>query len=179
MSRALIIVAVAAVIAAAVSAHAQQPAPATAPPSFEAASIRPSGGGAIDFRFFPNRFAGTNLTLGQLIEQAYNIHPRELIGGPDWLRVDRFNVTATSGAEVSQDQMRLMLRRRSFELAGPTTSRSAEYPRIRTHRRSSPRSSAISVSDSSLQRAHTGPRHSSRLEAFAELTTFALDERPT
>ena len=109
MSRALTTIAVV-VIAAAVSGHAQQPAPATALPSFEAASIRPSSGGGIDFRFFPNRFVGTNLTLGQLIEQAYNIQPRELIGGPDWLRVDRFNVTATSGGEVSQDQMRLMLR---------------------------------------------------------------------
>jgi uncharacterized protein (TIGR03435 family) len=92
-------------------ALAQQASPGAAPlPSFEAASIRPSGGGAIDFRFFPNRFVATNLTLGQLIEQAYSVQPRELIGGPDWLRVDRFNVTATCGAEVSQDQMRLMLR---------------------------------------------------------------------
>jgi uncharacterized protein (TIGR03435 family) len=92
-------------------ALAQQPPAGVATlPAFEAASIRPSGGGAIDFRFFPNRFVATNFTLGQLIEQAYNIQPRELIGGPDWLRVDRFNVTATSGAEVSQDQMRLMLR---------------------------------------------------------------------
>lgn len=72
--------------------------------------VRPNGSGFIDFRFVPTRFVGTNLTLGQLIEQAYNIQPRELIGGPDWLRVDRFDVMATSGAEVSQDQMRLMLR---------------------------------------------------------------------
>ena len=61
-------------------------------------------------RILPNRFVATNVTPGQLIEQAYNIQPRELIGGPDWLRVDRFDVTATSGAEVVQDQMRLMLR---------------------------------------------------------------------
>lgn len=100
------------VIAAAVSGRAQQPAPGTAPqPSFEAASIRSNPGiGAIDFRFFPNRFVATTFTLGQLIEQAYNIQPRELIGGPDWVRVERFDVTATSGTEVGQDEMRLMLR---------------------------------------------------------------------
>ncbi|MGH9241584.1 MAG: TIGR03435 family protein [Vicinamibacterales bacterium] len=102
---------VAVIIWSVAPASAQQPpAGAAAPSAFEAASIRPSGGGAIDFRFFPNRFVGTNLTLGQLIEQAYSIQPRELIGGPDWVRVERFNVTATSGAEVGLEQMRLMLR---------------------------------------------------------------------
>jgi uncharacterized protein (TIGR03435 family) len=109
MSRALITVA-AVVVALAVSGQAQQPAPAAAPLSFEAASIRPNGRGAIDFRFLPTRFVATNVTLGQLIEQAYNIQPRELISGTDWVRVDRFDVTATSGPEVSPDQMRLMLR---------------------------------------------------------------------
>lgn len=102
---------VAVIIWSVAPASAQQPpAGAAAPSAFEAASIRPSGGGAIDFRFFPNRFVGTNLTLGQLIEQAYSIQPRELIGGPDWVRVERFNVTAISGAEVGLEQMRLMLR---------------------------------------------------------------------
>ncbi len=88
----------------------QSPAGAVALPSFEAASIRQNGRGAIDSRFLPTRFVATNVTLGQLIEQAYNIQPRELIGGPEWVRVDRFDVTATSGSEVSPDQMRLMLR---------------------------------------------------------------------
>ena len=103
--------AIAVIICLVEPAPAQQtPAGAAAPPSFEAASIRPSAGGFIDFRFFPTRFVANNLPLGQLIEQAYNIQSRELIGGPDWLRVDGFDVMATSGAEVSQDQMRLMLR---------------------------------------------------------------------
>ena len=106
MSRGLLVT-IAVVICSTAPAPAQSPpAGAAAPPSFEAASIRPSPGGFIDFRFFPIRFVGTNLTLGQLIEQAYNIQPRELIGGPDWLRIDRFDVMATSDAEVSQDQMR-------------------------------------------------------------------------
>ena len=109
MSRGFLTIAV--IICSVAPASAQQPpAGAASLPSFEAASIRPNGSGPIDFRFLPTRFVGTNLTLGQLIEQAYNIQPRELIGGPDWLRVDRFDVTATTGAEVSQDQMRLMLR---------------------------------------------------------------------
>ena len=95
--------------AAAVTVQAQSPA---ALPRFEAASIRPltpDQAGAIDFRFYPNRFVATTLRLSQLIEQAYSIEARELIGGPDWVRVDVFNVTATTGADVSQDRMKLML----------------------------------------------------------------------
>jgi uncharacterized protein (TIGR03435 family) len=108
MGRALTTAAVVFVAAAGVL-HAQQPAPAAALPAFEVASVRPNGAGAIDLRYFPNRFVATNVTLGQLIEQAYAIQPRELIGGPDWVRVERFDVTATSSAEVTEAQMRLML----------------------------------------------------------------------
>lgn len=88
------------------------PAAATPLPRFEAASIKlpdPKGIGAIDFRFFPNRFVATTLTTSQLIEQAYRLEPRELVGGPDWVRVERYDVTATSGEDVPQDRMRLML----------------------------------------------------------------------
>ena len=93
-------------------ALAQQPPAGVTPlPSFEAASIKPlERGGRIDFRFFPNRFVATSFTLSQLIQQAYDIQPRELVGGPDWVRVEVFDVTATTGGEVSQNQMRLMLR---------------------------------------------------------------------
>jgi uncharacterized protein (TIGR03435 family) len=81
-------------------------------PRFEVASVkRPLGiVGPIDLRFFPNRLVATRVTLGQLIEHAYSIEPRELVGGPEWVRVERFDVVATSGIEVSQDRMRLMLR---------------------------------------------------------------------
>jgi uncharacterized protein (TIGR03435 family) len=80
-------------------------------PSFEAASIRPveASGRPIDLRFLPNRFVATTVTASQLIEQAYGLQAREISGGPDWVRVDRFDVTATTGSEVSGDQMKLML----------------------------------------------------------------------
>lgn len=79
---------------------------------FEAASIRPvpeRSGLPIDFRFFQERFVGTNLTLDQLIQLAYGIESRELVGGPDWVRVDRFNVTATAGQSVDRERMKRML----------------------------------------------------------------------
>jgi len=90
---------------------AQAPAGAGRSPAFEAASVKPVEpvGRPIDLRFFPNRFVATTVTLSQLIEQAYGIQPREVVGGPDWVRVERFDVTATTGADVSRDQMTLML----------------------------------------------------------------------
>jgi uncharacterized protein (TIGR03435 family) len=94
-------------------AQPQSPAGAAGTlPSFEAASIKPvdSVGRPIDFRFLPNRFNATTVTLSQLIEQAYGLQPREIVGGPDWVRVERFDVTATAGTEVPLPQMRLMLR---------------------------------------------------------------------
>ena len=78
-------------------------------PRFEAVSIRARQSGPIDFRFLPNRFVATTVTASQLIEQAYRIEARELVGGPDWVRVERFDVTATASQEVPQERMRLML----------------------------------------------------------------------
>src|SRR5688572_23276035 len=88
--------------------------PAQPPPSvaFEAASIAPvpeRAGVPMDFRFFQERFVATNLALDQLIQIAYGIESREVVGGPEWVRVDRFNVTATAGESVDRDRMKLML----------------------------------------------------------------------
>jgi uncharacterized protein (TIGR03435 family) len=80
--------------------------------TFEAASIVPTPldrGFPIDFKFLPSRFVATALTLGQLIEQAYELEARELIGGPAWVRDDRFNVTATAGENVDGARMKRML----------------------------------------------------------------------
>jgi uncharacterized protein (TIGR03435 family) len=93
-------------------ARSPQAATATGPlPSFEVASIRPvePTGRPIDLRFFPNRFVATTVTLSQLIEQAYGLQQREITGGPDWVRVERFDVTATTGTEVPAEHMRLMV----------------------------------------------------------------------
>jgi uncharacterized protein (TIGR03435 family) len=79
--------------------------------SFEVASVLPAEGvGGIDARFYPNRFVGTYLTLEQLIGQAWSIDAREIAGGPDWIRIARFNVTATTGEESTPpDRVRAML----------------------------------------------------------------------
>ena len=108
------LVAVMAICSAVVAGRARSAQPTQAPPadSFEAASIRPVPSDAaipIDFRFFQERFVATNLTLDQLIQLAYGVEAREVVGGPEWVRVERFNVTATAGQSVDRDRMKLML----------------------------------------------------------------------
>jgi uncharacterized protein (TIGR03435 family) len=95
---------------AAVSGSAQSSA-SNGSTTFDAASIKPGDGArGIDVRFFPNRFVAMALTLDQLIQQAYGIEAREITGGPDWVRGDRFDVTATTAREVGKEQMQQMLR---------------------------------------------------------------------
>jgi uncharacterized protein (TIGR03435 family) len=99
-------------------------------PAFDAASVTVVPLGApvpIDLRFQAGSFKATNATLAQLIEQAYAIEARELVGGPDWVRVDRFNVTATTGQLVERERARLMLQalladRFKLQLARETTT---------------------------------------------------------
>jgi uncharacterized protein (TIGR03435 family) len=95
-------------------------------PAFGAASIKPSK--ATDFRreeikFLPGgRIVATNYPLQVLIAGAYHLpyqSPR-LVGGPDWVRSDRYDLEASPdseslpaglSAEVQRARMRLMLQR--------------------------------------------------------------------
>jgi uncharacterized protein (TIGR03435 family) len=76
---------------------------------FESVSIKPSAGGLIDIQFFPDRVVASATTLSELIQQAYGLQPWEVAGGPDWVRVDRFTITAVAGADVGPDRIKLML----------------------------------------------------------------------
>jgi uncharacterized protein (TIGR03435 family) len=86
---------------------AQQPAPA-----FEVVSIKMSksalpgniwGGG-------PGRFVVDGITAANLIRNAYDLRPEEIIGGPAWLDAERFQVNATYPPESGTPQVNAMLR---------------------------------------------------------------------
>ena len=49
------------------------------------------------------------MSLVELIEEAYSVKAWEVFGGPDWARVDRCTVTATTATSVPREQMKLML----------------------------------------------------------------------
>ena len=86
-------------------------------PAFEAASVKPgdtkASGGITDLKFFPERFAATNVTLQQLIMAAYDLEGREVVGGPGWVTgagAAIFDITAVAGSNVGENQLKLMVR---------------------------------------------------------------------
>ena len=89
---------------------AQQPQP-----RFEVASIRPVSPSAT-FRGSPlnirrDTFSATNHSVMQLIQVAYGVLERQILNGPEWIRAERFNVTArmSMSTEVPRDQALRML----------------------------------------------------------------------
>ncbi len=70
--------------------------PADANPSFEVATIKPSRpetpGQSITIR--GRTFATQNQTVAGMMTFAYGLHPDQIIGGPDWMRSDRFDISA-------------------------------------------------------------------------------------
>ena len=92
---------VAPVVAALVMLHAQ---------SFDVASIKPnrSGSQSSTLNVQPGgRWNGVNVTAQTLILRAYRIQPSQLIGAPDWVATERFDVVATLAADFEREKARL------------------------------------------------------------------------
>jgi len=86
-------------------------------PAFEVASIKrlsgpPRGITAIPFGSGP-RPGGIldlrNTTVARLIMYAYDVANYQVDGGPEWSRVDRFDVSGRAGGEVPVATLRLMV----------------------------------------------------------------------
>jgi uncharacterized protein (TIGR03435 family) len=90
------------------SLAAQQPAA----PKFEVASIRPnlSGAGSNGWNIQGETLTATNVWLVDLMPVAYEITALQIVGGPDWVRSDRFDIVAKMAAAATRDQMAVMLR---------------------------------------------------------------------
>ena len=66
-------------------------------PQFEVATVRPNKSGDVNasIRIQPGgRLTATNQTLRNLIRNAFNLQPDQMIGGPDWMASDRYDVVA-------------------------------------------------------------------------------------
>jgi uncharacterized protein (TIGR03435 family) len=66
-------------------------------PQFEVATVRPNKSGESGASIGPRpggRLNGTNQTARNLIRNAFNLQPFQLIGGPDWMDSDRFDIVA-------------------------------------------------------------------------------------
>jgi len=79
------------------AAASSQDAAKAALPQFEVASIKPnkSGDGRVMLGVQPGgRFTATNVPLRLLIRNAYQLQDFQVVGGPDWLTSDRFDIVA-------------------------------------------------------------------------------------
>jgi uncharacterized protein (TIGR03435 family) len=80
-------------------------------PAFEVASIKPGNPASRMLRSMvtPGNLRAENVTLRTLIEDAYQIKPFQLLGGPHWIDQDRFEVIAKGDSSAGADKVRLML----------------------------------------------------------------------
>lgn len=91
------------------------PMAANADPSFEVATIKPSKpdekGNAILVR--GGRFSTINTTLLSLVEFAYEVQAHQVVGGPDWMASDKFDIAAKPDAPgaPSDKQWKSMLQK--------------------------------------------------------------------
>src|SRR5471030_1141699 len=67
-----------------------------APPQFEVASVKvnTSGDAKVVMQSPGGRFIATNVTLRQLIRNAYQLQEFQITGGPSWIDRDRFDIVA-------------------------------------------------------------------------------------
>ena len=101
-------------------------------PRFDVASVKPNLGssGTSTWWLQPSgRLVATNSSLRQLIVNAYDVTHDRLLGGPDWIGSDRFDVLASAPADTSEstmqtllqtllaDRFKLVLRREAREMA--------------------------------------------------------------
>jgi uncharacterized protein (TIGR03435 family) len=85
---------------------------ATAPSEFDVTSVKPrTGAPVIGGASAGTRFHRPDITLRQLIVFAYDLPPFRVVGGPDWVASDRWDVDARVAMPASREQMRLLVQR--------------------------------------------------------------------
>ena len=91
------------------------PMAADADPSFEVATIKPSKPDQPGKAFLVRgaEFSTINTTLADLVSFAYEVHAKQVVGGPAWMDSQKFDITAkpdTPGSP-SRKQLQTMIRK--------------------------------------------------------------------
>ena len=87
-------------------------------PTFAVATIKPSAPDtATVTQFRGNRFVTEGTTFLDLFKYAYNVNPNQVVGGPEWLRTEKFDVVADPETEKrpSSDQMKALVQQLLIE----------------------------------------------------------------
>src|SRR5262245_41528213 len=86
-----------------------------APIAFAVASVKPSGRILGKDRppsrlaFQPDGVRGRNVTLKDLILQAYELRPHQVMGGPGWLDTNEYDIEARSDGPATREEFERML----------------------------------------------------------------------
>jgi uncharacterized protein (TIGR03435 family) len=80
-----------------------KPMAADADPSFAVATIKPSDPSSRAqtkiIRVYGRRYVTQNTSLADLIEVAYGVHPKQIVGGPAWVADDKFDLVGVPDGE--------------------------------------------------------------------------------
>ena len=110
---ALVMGAIATALTASATQSGQGALPTSSTATFEVASVKPnkSGDQRVMMSMPPTgRVTATNIPVRLLIQQAYDVQPFQIVGGPGWIASDRFDVTAKGPEGATPEQIRPMMR---------------------------------------------------------------------
>jgi uncharacterized protein (TIGR03435 family) len=89
----------------------------------------------MEFRTVPGRLTARNADLRTLIKNAFGIRlDTDLIGGPRWIGIERFDIVATAPASATEQQMLAMLQSllaERFQLAVHLETKEAQIYKLR------------------------------------------------
>lgn len=90
--------------------------PADADPSFEVATIKPNDTGATSMQQLTlngRNFQTRASSLEDLIAFSYQVQAKQIVGGPDWMSKDRYDIAAVPDVEgaPNPEQVRIMIRK--------------------------------------------------------------------
>src|SRR3954469_6463635 len=93
--------------------------------SYDVASIKPNKTGSSNSGTSTSNgnLRATNVTLRQVIRNAYNLQDFQIAGGPGWVDSDRFDIVAKAEGEPKPEERRLMMQALLAERFNLTTHR--------------------------------------------------------
>jgi uncharacterized protein (TIGR03435 family) len=89
---------------------------ADADPSFEVSTIKPNNSGVMGLQaltFRGRTFITDNSSLADLMMFAYGVQMKQIVGAPDWIEKDRYDIDATPDQEgrPNAEQVKTMIRK--------------------------------------------------------------------
>lgn len=99
---------------------------------FETASVKRNDSGDLrtGYRTLPDGWEANNVSLQVVITVGHNLLAHQLVGGPDWVRTERWDVRGTAGRDFNVGQVPGMVRTllaERFKLVAHTEPRNVQF----------------------------------------------------